>query len=103
EASTTSQTHSPSTTISQREILKKYDVIAVVGASKNPEQEAYTVPAYVNEHGYTIIPVNPTADQILDENAYKSLMELPPDLARQVDLVCRLLLEKKKKQIAQQV
>src|SRR5437879_10651324 len=102
EASITSQTHAPSTTISPREILKKYDVIAVVGASKSPEKEAYTVPAYMKEHGYTIIPVNPTADQIIGEKAYKSLIDLPPDLAKKVDLVCGLLPEKKIPQVAQQ-
>src|SRR5437773_1274579 len=95
EASTTSQVHDISTTSSTREIQKKYDVIAVVSASKKPEREAYTVPAYMKEHGYMIVPVNPTADEILGEKAYKSLMDLPPDLAKKVDLVCRLLLEKK--------
>ncbi|OLD10907.1 MAG: hypothetical protein AUI93_06175 [Crenarchaeota archaeon 13_1_40CM_3_52_10] len=73
--------------MSPREILKKYDVIAFVGASKSPEKEAYTVPAYMKEHGYTIIPVNPTADQILGEKAYKSLTDLPPELAKKVDIV----------------
>src|SRR5438094_5844292 len=103
EASITSQTNAPSTPRSPREILKKYDVIAFVGASKSPEKEAYTVPAYMKEHGYTIIPVNPTADQILGEKAYKTLMDLPSDLAKKIDLVCRLLLEKKNPQVAQQV
>src|SRR5207245_6957698 len=87
EASITSQAHAPSTTISPREILKKYDVIAFVGASKSPEKEAYTAPAYMKEHGYAIIPVNPTADQILGEKAYKSLTDLPPELAKKVDIV----------------
>ena len=41
----------------------------------------------MKEHGYKIIPVNPTADQILGEKAYKTLMDLPPDLAKQVDIV----------------
>ena len=41
----------------------------------------------MKEHGYKIIPVNPTADQILGEKAYKTLMDLPPDLAKHVDLV----------------
>ena len=62
-------------------------MIAFVGASKSPEKEAYTVPAYMKEHGYTIIPVNPTADQILGEKAYKSLTDLPPELAKRVDIV----------------
>ena len=62
-------------------------MIAFVGASKSPEKEAYTVPAYMKDHGYTIIPVNPTADQILGEKAYKSLTDLPPELAKKVDIV----------------
>jgi len=41
----------------------------------------------MKEHGYRIIPVNPTADQILGEKAYPSLLDLPPDLARRVELV----------------
>ncbi|TMI59509.1 CoA-binding protein [Candidatus Bathyarchaeota archaeon] len=103
EASTTSQVHGPSTTTSPREILKKYDVIAVVGASKNPEKEAYTVPAYMKEHGYMIVPVNPTADEILGEKAYKSLMDLPPDLAKKVDIVDVFRPSEELPQVAQQV
>jgi predicted CoA-binding protein len=41
----------------------------------------------MKEHGYKVIPVNPTADQILGEKAYKSLSDLPPDLAKKVELV----------------
>ncbi len=82
-----SQTQIPSTTISPREVLKKYKVIAVVGASKNPEKEAFTVLQYMKEHGYRIIPVNPTADQILREKAYPALSDMPPDLAKQVEIV----------------
>jgi uncharacterized protein len=87
EAIVTSQTHNPPATTSPKEILKKYNVIAVVGASKNPEKEAYTVPAYMKDHGYTIIPVNPTTDEILGEKAYKSLNDLPAELAKKVDIV----------------
>jgi uncharacterized protein len=83
--------------------LKKYDVIAVVGASKNPEKEAYTVPAYMKEHGYTIIPVNPTADEILGEKAYKSLMDLPSSLAKKVELVDVFRPSEELPQVAQQV
>lgn len=82
-----SQTQVPSSTISPKEVLKKYKVIAVVGASKNPEKDAYTVPQYMKEHGYRIIPVNPTADQILGEKAYPSLLDLPPELAKRIELV----------------
>ena len=72
---------------SPADVLKKYRTIAVVGASKNPEKEAYTVPLYLKEHGYRIIPVNPTATDILGERAYRSLLDLPEEVGRMVDIV----------------
>lgn len=76
-----------SSTVSPIDVLKKHRVVAVVGASKNPEKEAHTVPAYLKEHGYRIIPVNPTTDSVLDEKSYKSLADIPADLAGQVEVV----------------
>ena len=58
------------------QILTEAKTIAVVGASKNPEKDAHRIPKYLQEHGYRIIPVNPTADVILGERAYKSLSEV---------------------------
>jgi uncharacterized protein len=98
-----SQTHLPSSTISPRQALSKYKIVAVVGASKNPEKEAYKVPDYLKQHGYRIIPVNPTADQILGEKVYTSLPELPSDLARTVELVEVFRPSEELPQVAQQV
>ncbi len=97
------QTQIPSTTISPVEVVKKYRVIAVVGASKNPEKEAYKVPEYMKEHGYKIIPVNPTAEQILGEKAYPSLLDLPPELAKQVEVVDVFRPSEELPQVAEQV
>ncbi len=72
---------------SPAEVLKKYRTIAVVGASRNPEKEAYTVPLYLKEQGYRIIPVNPTATDILGERAYPSLLDLPEEVGRTVEVV----------------
>ncbi|MCA1814483.1 MAG: CoA-binding protein, partial [Halobacteriales archaeon] len=47
-----------------RRILRESTTIAVVGMSKNPEKDAHTVPMYMRSHGYTIVPVNPTTDEI---------------------------------------
>jgi predicted CoA-binding protein len=74
-------------TVSPVWVLKTYKAIVVVGASKNPEKEAYTVPHYLKEHGYRIIPVNPTATEIMGERAYRSLLELPEEVGRVVDVV----------------
>ena len=51
--------------------------IAVVGISKNPEKAAHYVPKYLAEKGYNIIPVNQTADKILDKKCYKEITEVP--------------------------
>jgi len=60
-----------------KEILTKYRTIAVVGCSKDPGKDAHTVPAYMQAHGYRIIPVNPTATEILGEKAYPNLAAVP--------------------------
>lgn len=62
------------------EVLKRYRTVAVVGASKDPSKWAHIVPKYLKEEGYRIIPINPTASEILGEKAYKSLMEVPEEV-----------------------
>src|SRR5689334_4760173 len=93
----------PSATISPHEILRKYKTIAVVGASKNPSKDANTVPQFMKEHGYKIIPVNPTADEIVGEKSYPSLMDLPSDLASRVEIVDVFRPSEELPQVAQQV
>ncbi len=69
------------------DVMRKYRYIAVVGASKNPEKEANTVPAYLMGHGYMIVPVNPTTDSVLGLRAYPSLADIPEDIAKRVEVV----------------
>ncbi len=67
------------------EIRKIYSLknIAVVGMSKNPDKAAHYVPKYLDEQGYNIIPVNPTATEILGKKCYPSLLDIP----EKVDIV----------------
>ena len=67
------------------EIKKFYELrnIAVVGMSKNPEKAAHYVPKYLVEKGYNIIPVNPTANEILGKKCYSELSDIP----ERVDIV----------------
>ena len=51
--------------------------IAVVGASRDEERAAHYVPRYLKAKGYRIIPVNPTASEILGEKSYKTLTDIP--------------------------
>jgi hypothetical protein len=54
----------------------KFKNIAVVGMSKNEEKPSHYVPRYLSEHGYNIIPVNPTTDKILNKKSYNHVSEI---------------------------
>lgn len=64
-------------------ILKDTRTIAVVGLSSRLERAGHYVPAYLQQAGYRIIPVNPSLDQALGEKAYPDLQAVP----EAVDLV----------------
>jgi hypothetical protein len=57
-------------------LLSAAQTIAVVGLSPKPDRDSYQVAAYLQEHGYRIIPVRPAQAQILSEKAYASLDDL---------------------------
>ncbi|CQR24861.1 CoA-binding protein [Streptococcus varani] len=59
--------------------LKNAKTIAVVGLSDREETVAYRVSKFMQEAGYTIIPVNPklTGQEILGQTVYFSLQDVP--------------------------
>lgn len=68
---------------SAQQILAESEVIAVVGASRDPMKPAHAVPAQLQQHGWRIIPVNPVADELFGERVYRTLADIP----HPVDLV----------------
>lgn len=58
-------------------ILQSSKTIAVVGLSSNPEKDSYGIAQYLQSQGYRIIPVNPTAAEILGETSYQDLASIP--------------------------
>ncbi len=70
-----------------KEVLAKYRTIAVVGLSRDPSKPSYYVPEYLKEHGFRVIPVNPFADEILGEKSYKSLLDMPVEVQKTVEIV----------------
>lgn len=60
-----------------RELLLRAKTVAVVGLSHNPWRPSHGVSAYMQSHGYKVIPVNPTIDEALGEKAYASLLDIP--------------------------
>jgi len=60
-----------------RRILKQSRIIAVVGLSADWWRPSYFAAKYMQEHGYRVIPVNPSYQQILGEKCYASLRDVP--------------------------
>jgi uncharacterized protein len=59
------------------ELLEKSRTIAVVGLSNNPLRASHGVSAYMQSHGYRIIPVNPNITGALGEKAWPRLLDVP--------------------------
>ncbi len=59
------------------DLLKRSKTIAVVGLSDSPLRPSHGVSAYMQTHGYRIIPVNPNIKEALGERAYPSLLDVP--------------------------
>jgi predicted CoA-binding protein len=57
--------------------------VAVVGASRDPSKPAHNVPKYLLDHGYSVLPVNPLANEILGRKSYPNLAEID----QEVDIV----------------
>ena len=66
-----------------QQILRDSISIAVVGASRDPDKVAHSVPAQMVRHGWRVIPINPYVDELFGRPAYPILAEIPEP----VDLV----------------
>ena len=69
------------------ELLSRAKTIAVVGLSESPMRPSHGVSAYMQAQGYKIVPVNPKITEALGEKSYASLLELPTEVAKKVDVV----------------
>jgi predicted CoA-binding protein len=58
-------------------VLLAAKTIAIVGLSGNPLRASYFVGFYLQRHGYRVIPVNPRESEILGEQSFASLRDVP--------------------------
>jgi uncharacterized protein len=58
-------------------LLTNASVIAMVGASANPDKASYGIMQKLQHAGYKVIPVNPRETEVLGEQAYASLKDIP--------------------------
>jgi predicted CoA-binding protein len=62
------------------DLLRRSKTIAVVGLSDSPLRPSHGVSAYMQSHGYRIIPVNPGIEESLGEKSYSSLLDVPGEI-----------------------
>ncbi len=77
-----------------RRILEASKTFAVVGCSPDPIRASHRVAAFLQDHGYRVIPVNPWVDEVLGEPCYPNLESVPEeidvvDIFRRADLAGR--------------
>jgi uncharacterized protein len=70
-----------------KDILENTKAIAIVGLSNDPEKPSFRVAAFLKQHGYRIVPVNPFVDKVLGEKSYKSLLDIPKNIQKVIDVV----------------
>ena len=66
-----------------RHILETAVTVAIVGLSDKPDRDSYRVAEYLQDHGYHIVPVNPTVESVLGQKSYARLTDIPG----QIDIV----------------
>jgi predicted CoA-binding protein len=57
------------------ELLRRAQRIAVVGASPKSDRHSNDVMAYLLDHGYDCVPINPKATEVLGQKCYATLEE----------------------------
>jgi uncharacterized protein len=60
-----------------KSLLDTARTVAVVGLSTNPEKASVGVAKVLLDAGYDVIPVHPTATQVLGRKAYPTLADIP--------------------------
>ena len=58
-------------------VLAGSSVWAVVGLSTDQTHAAYSVAKFLQAHGKRIVPVHPRAEEVLGEQGYRTLAEIP--------------------------
>lgn len=58
-------------------ILREFETIAVVGASRDPSKAAHAIPARMQRAGFRVVPVNPFTPSVLGQQSYPALADVP--------------------------
>jgi uncharacterized protein len=67
-----------------RHVLEDLETWAVVGCSADPWRDSHGVASFLQQRGKTVIPVNPSEDEILGQQVHPDLASVPADAGIEV-------------------
>jgi predicted CoA-binding protein len=70
-----------------RRILSQSRTLAVVGLSANWYRPSYFAAKYMRDHGYRIVPVNPTYEEVMGEPCFPDLASAKKATDSPIDIV----------------
>ena len=70
-----------------KEILTRYKTVAIIGLSRDPSKDSYRVAEYLKKHGFHVVPINPASNEILGKKSYKSLIDMPAEVQKTLEIV----------------
>jgi predicted CoA-binding protein len=70
-------THTNPSNAELKQLLTEATIIAMVGASSNPDKASHGIMQKLQSVGYRVIPVNPRETEVLGERSYPSLIDVP--------------------------
>lgn len=65
--------------------LQQSKTIAIVGCSGRSSRTSHTIARYLISNGFTVIPVNPNYEEVLEQTCYPDLAHIPNDI--HIDIV----------------
>jgi predicted CoA-binding protein len=68
-------------------VLSRKPAVAIVGLSRSPKKYSYKVAIYLKENGFKIVPVNPNVEEVLNEKSYESLLKIPLNLQKEIEII----------------
>ncbi len=68
-------------------ILTAYRTVAVIGLSADPSKYSHVVAEFLQSKGWRIVPINPNVEEVLGEKSFKSLIDLPESVQKEVEVV----------------
>ncbi len=69
------------------EILTRFKTVAIIGLSRDPSKDSYRVAEYLKNHGFQIVPINLSTKEVLGETSFRSLLDMPIDIQKTIEIV----------------